>query len=220
MYRFSLAALVLASFFTFFLFGRSASAHDPLDVRGFGEVGAGVRTIDMRGSTLKTAGSSRSSDSTPTFMTVDGGRIGTTFAGTLTLGGGLTIGPVVGGVEIGLGIGGGAGAPVQRAGDIEVRPSGMVAAATASTYLGLMYERKTMRYRLDGVLGSELVGYMMERPGHPDTDVSAVNAVRWTVGPRARIDWRLEDGGSIGFSLSADTRVGGNVMVGVVLTTL
>jgi hypothetical protein len=140
--------------------------------------------------------------------------------GALTIGGGLAIGPVLGGVDIGVGMGGGASAPTRAAGDIDVRPSGFVAAMSTSAYVGLFVEKKRVRYRLDGVLGAELVGLGMERPGFDDTSVSAVNVSRWTLGPRLRADHLVDGGGSIGVALGCDARSPANVALSFVMTTL
>ncbi len=218
--------LVTALLFAFcsLVFARTAFAEEQEEhvheksslVEAFAEAGVGVRTFDLSGMTLMTAGVSQNKSR----MSIKGEEVSIFALPMINLGVGLRIGPAVAGVEIGGGVGGGASAPARMSGDIQVRPSGFAAAMTAATFLGVMYEKRHYRLRLDGVLGSELVGIGMERPGYDDTSVSAINQTRWTLGPRARFDFLTAGGPGIGITLGCDARNPANVMLGIVMTTL
>jgi len=180
--------------------------------RGFFEMGLGVRSLSLSGMTLKNHGALDGN----TNLVVSGDSLTTGYAGAMNLGGGLALGPIFLGAEIGVGIGGNTRGATQRAGDIDVRPSGFNALMTTSTFVGFMYETNRIRYRLDGVLGYELDGIGMERPGFRDTAVSAVNAERWTLGPRFRVDFYRDEFAHVGVALGCNARDAKNVTFGVV----
>ncbi len=203
-----------------FFFAHRANAQDTRGVDEpsglYGEGFAGVRTISVDNIGLKPA----AAGDLPSRMHVDARAVSPGFAGVFGGGGGYAIGPLVLGVDLGLGIGGGARGPLRPAGDIDVKPSGFVAFIWADAYVGLKLEGRRARYRLDAVLGEELAGLGMERPGYPDTRVTAVNGTRWTFGPRARVDFLRTEIGSLGVALGSDVRSPMNATLMFVVTSM
>jgi hypothetical protein len=198
---------------------RVARAGETAAPSGFyGEVFTGVRTVRPDNIALEVP---TGASAEPSLIRVDAREVSPGVAGVLGGGGGFAFGPVLLGVELSVGLGGNARAPARLAGDITVKPTGFVALFNAASYAGVMLERKDVRYRLDGVLGWELVGLGMERPGYPDTVVSAVNGTRWTLGPRVRADFLLTEMGSLGIALGCDARAPlTNATLTFVVTTL
>lgn len=219
----------LAAFFfacCMLLSARAASAQERDDdvpvkrslVEGFGEGGIGIRSVDLTGMTLMTPGVSADKPR----MAIRGEDISVFALATMSIGAGVRVGPVVGGIDIGAGLGGGASTPTRRVGDIDVAPTGFAGAMITSAYLGVMIDQRDYRLRLDAVLGSELIGLGMSRPGYDDTSVSAINQSRWTLGPRVRIDFPFghRQGPAAGFVVGCDARSPANLTFGIVVTSL
>jgi hypothetical protein len=185
-------------------------------VSAFADTGIGLRVVSFRGLTLAPGGD------TSQGLSIRGADVNPAIAGNMMLGAGLRVGPIVTGVDINLALGGLAHGPEIQAGDIRIRPSGFAAVANLGTYLGVLFRpNRDMRLRLEATLGTEIAGIGMERPGYPDTSVSAFNADRITAGPRVRVEWPLGfGGGGFGFVLGFDARSPLNSYAGIVISTL
>jgi len=173
-------------------------------VRGFFDGGAGLRTVAFKGLTLTTP-SSRSAEQPPALV-YEGSRLSPGVVFDMTLGGGVAVGPLFFGLQLEAGFGGGVRGQPQHVADIDVQPSGTVALMNDAVFVGYMMKTRYARLRLDAVLGTELVGIGVDRPSFPDTRVSAVNDIRWTLGPRFRADFYHDEFASLGVAFGFDAR--------------